>query len=669
MFAIAGKFVILIADLANFLTQGKIFMARKKKRINFIKVRNLTPPASHVPRGREDEKNPEGKRPDESPESEAVLELEEDAGLAVKDSDADGIPDSLEEKLGTDPFRVDSDNDGIGDYEEVFVYGTDPNNPDTDGDGILDGTEVKAGTNPLGAGPLKNFFIPHEGNNYLPRVLHPRRLAFWAAGAVVVKIISVAFLISVPLSAWLTPDILVEQSRKIIELTNKVRTGLALPSLTESSVLNQAAYNKAEDMLIKQYFSHTGPDNRKLSDWLVGVKYGFSVAGENLAMGFSSAEEVVNAWVASKTHYANIIDKDFTEIGVGMTTGMYEKYETIFVAQYFGASASAIIPADQPVKDSQPVLPAVKNEEKPAPKVASESITPQKPAKKDGVDVPAKPAESVPAENEPAPVPPSAPNIVLPANDYGNEKNIDFEIFSPGSERVALYDNGLEIYSAVKEADVDYVKFTLEIGEGPHKFRVAAEKAGLSSTSEEKPFFIDLTPPVIDAERTFITVDSPQGKNEKLVMATAYLSPDTARAEINFLNNRISLTQDPGDPNKWTGSLLIFGSDEKDVFDPIVPATLTAIDFAGNTIAEDINWKNIIPAETSLIDQYSFLKSHQGAGIRRIFNFNSIYYTLLIIIASISLLLKIFINIKKQHPHVIFKTLGLIALLVILLIV
>jgi hypothetical protein len=154
-----------------------------------------------------------------------------------------------------------------------------------------------------------------------------------------------------------------------------------------------------------------------------------------------------------------------------------------------------------------------------------------------------------------------------------------------------------------------------------------------------------------------------------VVIAAAYLSPDTARAEITFLNNRISLTKDPDDPNKWTGSLLIFGGDEKNIFDPIVPATLTATDYAGSTVSEDINWKNITPAETSLLDQYSFLKTHQGVDISRIFSFNSTYYILLIIIASISLLLKIFINIKKQHPHVIFKTLGLIALLAVLLII
>ena len=58
---------------------------------------------------------------------------------ACVDSDADGLEDSLEAKLGTDPARADTDGDGLGDYEEYCKYRTDPTKKDTDGDGIPDG--------------------------------------------------------------------------------------------------------------------------------------------------------------------------------------------------------------------------------------------------------------------------------------------------------------------------------------------------------------------------------------------------------------------------------------------------------------------------------------------------------------------------------------------------
>ena len=69
------------------------------------------------------------------------------------DSDQDGIPDSLERKIGTDPNDKDTDDDGLTDGEEYFAkygYKTDPLNPDTDGDGLKDGEEIKKyKTNPL----------------------------------------------------------------------------------------------------------------------------------------------------------------------------------------------------------------------------------------------------------------------------------------------------------------------------------------------------------------------------------------------------------------------------------------------------------------------------------------------------------------------------------------
>ncbi len=63
-------------------------------------------------------------------------------GVLDMDSDGDGLPDWLEEKIGTDPFDPDTDGDGLSDGEEYWIYFTDPLNPDTDYDGLTDGAEV-----------------------------------------------------------------------------------------------------------------------------------------------------------------------------------------------------------------------------------------------------------------------------------------------------------------------------------------------------------------------------------------------------------------------------------------------------------------------------------------------------------------------------------------------
>jgi len=74
-----------------------------------------------------------------------------------KDTDQDGLTDEEENSLGTNIRLVDSDSDGLSDWEEVSVFGTDPLSQDTDGDGYSDGEEVQNGYNPNGDGKLLNF--------------------------------------------------------------------------------------------------------------------------------------------------------------------------------------------------------------------------------------------------------------------------------------------------------------------------------------------------------------------------------------------------------------------------------------------------------------------------------------------------------------------------------
>jgi len=74
--------------------------------------------------------------------------------LPAVDSDADGLNDQEERLYGTDLLKVDTDNDGLTDYQEVKVFKTDPNNPDTDGDSYQDGQEVQSGYDPKGTGKL-----------------------------------------------------------------------------------------------------------------------------------------------------------------------------------------------------------------------------------------------------------------------------------------------------------------------------------------------------------------------------------------------------------------------------------------------------------------------------------------------------------------------------------
>jgi len=77
-------------------------------------------------------------------------EFEEDFNEDLEqDSDGDGLTDNIENELGTDSQKFDTDEDGLNDFEEIQIYFSDPNNPDTDEDGYLDGEEVQNGFSPL----------------------------------------------------------------------------------------------------------------------------------------------------------------------------------------------------------------------------------------------------------------------------------------------------------------------------------------------------------------------------------------------------------------------------------------------------------------------------------------------------------------------------------------
>ncbi len=183
---------------------------------------------------------------------------------------------------------------------------------------------------------LKHFFIPHEENNYHPHSLHHGRVFFYGFLGIVIKSIAVITALLLPAQAFVVPEVLVAQQERVIELTNQIRTREHVPLLQYHEALGQSSVHKAIDMTQQGYFEHINPQGKRLRDFLKEVGYSYSVAGENLAVGFSSPEAMVEAWVESPTHFANLIDPDFTDIGIGSSVGMYGDNLAVYVAQHFG---------------------------------------------------------------------------------------------------------------------------------------------------------------------------------------------------------------------------------------------------------------------------------------------------------------------------------------------
>ncbi|MFA7662976.1 MAG: CAP domain-containing protein [Patescibacteria group bacterium] len=207
---------------------------------------------------------------------------------------------------------------------------------------------------------FKKYFIPHLENDYQPHFLHTKRVVFYGLFFLMVKVILMAFVLFLPNEAFVLPDVLAEEQRQIVALTNKARVEKGLPALKIVTKLNASAQLKADDMSTKEYFAHT-ENNQNVVTWLKLAGYDYRAAGENLAVGFSTAEDIVNAWKNSPTHYANLIDTDFIDLGVGVAGGMYNNQPTVFIAQHL--ASPLLIKQETKLSEKVVVVPKVKNKQ------------------------------------------------------------------------------------------------------------------------------------------------------------------------------------------------------------------------------------------------------------------------------------------------------------------
>lgn len=122
----------------------------------------------------------------------------------------------------------------------------------------------------------------------------------------------------------------------IIVLTNKEREKAGLSALSANQLLTKAAIQKSRDIINSQAFQHN-INGRKFSSWVRDAGYEYSYTGENLAIDFYSAEGVLKAWLNSPSHKKNLLNENFTEIGVAVVEAEFENQKTLLVVQVFGA--------------------------------------------------------------------------------------------------------------------------------------------------------------------------------------------------------------------------------------------------------------------------------------------------------------------------------------------
>lgn len=179
-----------------------------------------------------------------------------------------------------------------------------------------------------------------------------------------------------------TPPVASVSAAGVFSLTNDERTDRGVVALQRNALLDQAAQMKAQDMAAKGYYAHVSPEGLTPMHWVEKSGYRYLVIGENLVVNRKDDGEVVDAFMGSPGHRANILRKDFTEIGVGVASGSYKGKDATFAVQIFAApyprpaapAAAAPKPAVKPVPAPSTPLPAPAP--KPVPTVPRTVVTP-----------------------------------------------------------------------------------------------------------------------------------------------------------------------------------------------------------------------------------------------------------------------------------------------------
>jgi len=120
--------------------------------------------------------------------------------------------------------------------------------------------------------------------------------------------------------------------QQVVDLVNKERAAAGLPALKVNTKLAGVAEKKAEDLRDKNYFAHQSPTYGSPFDMMKQFGISYTSAGENIAKGQKTPADVMNGWMNSPGHKANILNSTYTEIGVGYVT---DSNGTTYWVQHF----------------------------------------------------------------------------------------------------------------------------------------------------------------------------------------------------------------------------------------------------------------------------------------------------------------------------------------------
>lgn len=168
-----------------------------------------------------------------------------------------------------------------------------------------------------------------------PSPLHKKRIKWFAVLIFGLVFIQLAYNIRSAGQPQVLGYATAMSSDVLLKGTNDYRTKAGLMPLNINSQLAQAAQAKAQSMVAANYWSHIAPDGTTPWDYVQRSGYKFSTAGENLAYGFSTSDQVIAAWMNSAEHRANVLG-GYADVGFGFVNGPHYQHgnNTVVVALY-----------------------------------------------------------------------------------------------------------------------------------------------------------------------------------------------------------------------------------------------------------------------------------------------------------------------------------------------
>lgn len=185
---------------------------------------------------------------------------------------------------------------------------------------------------------LRDLLLPHIGNNFRSRLLHHSSVF-----VVILLVLSSGFLLSqvrttFPQVLGVSYDI---TSSQLLYLTNLKRQENGTLPLSINEKLSVAAAQKAKNMFSENYWAHNSPDGKTPWVFIKSSNYSYVYAGENLARGFETSNDVIKAWMASPDHRDNMLSKNYTDVGFAVEKGKLLGEDTVLIVEMLGSTTLA----------------------------------------------------------------------------------------------------------------------------------------------------------------------------------------------------------------------------------------------------------------------------------------------------------------------------------------